>query len=250
MTKEEWRELVKHIYHQSIEPKIRQHRKNFHPFHWVEDFPYGVDRLMRAMRALRFIEANFDEDDDLTKYLTLEFLQRTLDELSEGLNLNRRYVMDTGIAEVIEEFFEEIVDGMDTGDIPEQDIEALKLSGSVDPRAELQLSMMRLKKKKEIIIRRNKEGSISYTVKQSEERIQRRKEQIKESNSNRPPRKKIFKGLGSICKGAMLTVVDVSLVAGMWPLGLSVETTTVGAVVSITTGLGDILNGVGEMRGE
>jgi hypothetical protein len=171
-------------------------------------------------------------------------------KLSEGLNLNRRFVVETGIAEVIEEFFEEIVDGMDPSDIPEQDIEALRISGSTNPINELHLSMIRLKKKREVIMRRNKEGSISVTVKQCEERVQRRKEQVKESNSNRPPKKRIFKGLGSICKGSMLTVVDVSLVAGMWPLGLSVETTTVGAVVSITTGLGDILNGVGEMRGE
>jgi hypothetical protein len=250
MNKEEWRELVKHIYYQSIEPKIRQHRKHFHPFHMVEDFPFGVERLMRAMRTLRFIEANFDEDEDLTQYFKPEALQRVLDDLSDGLRLNNQFIVDTGIADMIEEYFDEIVDGMDPEDLPEQDFEALRRGGSQNPKQEIHLSMIRLKRKKEIIIRQSDKGSITYTIKNSVEQVSKRKQRIEKANSNNPPKKKIFKGLSSICKGALLTVVDVSLVTGMWPLGLSVETTTVGAVVSMTTGVGDILSGVGELRGE
>jgi len=249
MTKDEWRELIKHIYYQSIEPKLRRRRKHFHPFEWFERYPHELERLMRAMRVIRFIEDNFDEDDDLTEYWKPEFLKRTLDDLSGGLHLNKSWVVETGISDSIEEFFEEIVDGMDVDDIPEQDLIALRQSGSQDPKQECQLSILRLKRKKEIVIKR-KETSFSFTIKESVDRLERRKERLQKSNSNEPPKKKLFKGLGTICKGAMLTVVDVSLVAGMWPTGLPTEATTVGAVVSLTTGIGDILIGVGEMRGE
>ncbi len=48
----------------------------------------------------------------------------------------------------------------------------------------------------------------------------------------------------------MLTIVDTTLIAGMWTIPLPLETKTVGAIVSITSGIGSILTGYGELRGE
>jgi hypothetical protein len=59
-----------------------------------------------------------------------------------------------------------------------------------------------------------------------------------------------FKGLGSLCRGTVLTAVDITLLGGMWALPLSPDTTIVGSVASIATGLGDIAIGIGEFRDE
>ena len=65
-----------------------------------------------------------------------------------------------------------------------------------------------------------------------------------------PRRRKVFKGVGGIAQGALLTAVDVSLLAGWWALPLGPETAKVGSVVSIVTGIGTIMAGVGDLRGE
>jgi len=251
MTKEEWNDLVKGICNQKIKPKLRKIHRKYHPFEWFEKFPFGDRGFYKASRTIKFINDNFDEEEDLTRAFNKEYLDNTLDSLRWGVEHNNRLVLKTGISDVVEEFWEEIVDGMDISDIPEADFEALREAGSLDPKSEIHVSMVRIKKRKKSVRYNSKESSMRYSLKKSETVIERKKEVLKECNSNNPPTKrKIFKGLGGICRGAILTGVDIGLLAGFWPVPLSPDTTTVGAVASITTGIGDIMIAVGELRGE
>ena len=160
-------------------------------------------------------------------------------------------MLETGISDVVEEFWDEIVDGMDISDIPEADFEALREAGSHDPKGEIHVSMVRIKKRKMSLRYDSKESSVRYSLERTESIVERKKEVLKKCNSNNPPtKKKLFKGLGGICRGAILIGVDIGLLAGFWPVPLSPDTTTVGAVASITTGIGDIMIAVGELRGE
>jgi hypothetical protein len=250
MTKDEWRKIVKEIYYQSIEPKFRRSMKHFHPFELFERYPYDIHKIIKALRVIRFINENFDDNDDLTTAFTKEYLVDIFENLDDGLSFNNRLILDTEVVAVIEEFFDEISSLMEVDDLPEQDFEALRQSGSRDPKTEMQLSIIKTKHKREILIKKNKDRSLTYRIKESKEVVKQKQADIKESNSNQPPTRKIFKGISSIARGALLTTVDATLIAGMWTVALPVETTTVGAVVSITTGIGDIFNGIGEIRGE
>ena len=242
MTKEEWNKLVRDICNQKIKPKLRKIHRKYHPFEWVESFHFHDRGIYKATRTIKFIDDNFDDEDDLTRVFNKEFLDNTLDSIRWGAEHNNRLVLKTGISDVVEEFWEEIVDGMDISDIPEADFEALKEAGSTDPKGEIHVSMVRIKKRKKSIRYNSKESSVRYSLKKSETVIERKKEVLKECNSNNPPTKrKIFKGLGGICRGAILTGVDIGLIAGLWPVPLSPDTKTVGAVASITTGIGDIM---------
>jgi hypothetical protein len=251
MTKEEWNELVKGICNQKIKPKLRKIHRKYHPFEWFENFPFRDRGIYKASRTIKFIDENFDDEDDLTNVFNKEYLDNTLDNLRRGVVHNNRLVVKTGISDVVEEFWDEIVDGMEISDIPEADFEALREAGSYDPKSEIHVSMVRIKKRKKSIRCNSKESSLRYSLEKSESIIERKKEVLKECNSNNPPTKrKILKGLGGICRGAILTGVDIGLLAGFWPVPLSPDTTTVGAVASITTGIGDIMIAVGELRGE
>ena len=251
MTKEEWNELVKSICNQKIKPKLRNIYRKYHPIELFEEFPFRNRGLYKATRTIKFIDDNFDEEDDLTQVFNKEYLDNTLNNLKWSAEHNNRLVLKTGISDIVEEFWEEIVDGMDISDIPEADFEALREAGSTDPKSEIHVSMVRIKKRKKSVHYNSKESSITYSLEKSESIVERKKEVLKECNSNNPPTKrKIFKGLGGICRGAILTGVDIGLLAGFWPVPLSPDTTTVGAVASITTGIGDIMIAVGELRGE
>ena len=60
----------------------------------------------------------------------------------------------------------------------------------------------------------------------------------------------MLKGLGGIFRGALLTIVDATLILGLRGIPLPSENKTGGAEGSITTGIGSILTGCGELRGE
>ncbi|HEY6872286.1 MAG TPA: hypothetical protein VI298_06100 [Geobacteraceae bacterium] len=249
MEKKDWSELVDGICKQHIIPKLRRIRRKFLHFDCCDRFPFGENGLYRASRTIRYIDENFDDDADLSKVFKEEFLYETLDRLSSGVEDSNRLILDTGIADVVEEFYDEIVDGMEVSDIPEIDFRALREAGSNDPKSEILVTMVRMKKRRKAWLSyNNRDMDIKYTLKESSEIIIRRR---KERDSvEAPTKRRIFKGLGGICRGAILTGVDVGLLAGVWPVPLSADTTTVGAVTSIVTGIGDIMIAVGDLRGE
>lgn len=59
-----------------------------------------------------------------------------------------------------------------------------------------------------------------------------------------------FKGFGQIEQGAAMSLADVGLAAGCFHFPVSAETQTWGALTSITAGIGTIMNGAGDLRGE
>lgn len=59
-----------------------------------------------------------------------------------------------------------------------------------------------------------------------------------------------WKGLGQIAEGAALAVADVGIAVGAFKLPVSPETQTYGLVVSAAAGMGKIMNGLGDLRGE
>jgi hypothetical protein len=56
--------------------------------------------------------------------------------------------------------------------------------------------------------------------------------------------------LGKIGRGAGISIGDVCLAAGILKFPVSLETQTWGAIVSATTGVAMIMDGIGELRGE
>jgi len=204
------------------------------------------------MQVLRFIEDYFDDDDELIGAFTPAFLAEVPDALADGLAWNERLVVETGVSESIQSHFGEIVDGMDADDMPEEDAAILHLSGSRDPHRELELLVKKVKDDKEIILKHHQEGGFSVSLRKTRERVIEKKNRLSSdaSTANEPPKKRWFKGLGGICQGTMLTIVDTTLIAGIWTIPLPLETKTVGALVSTTSGIGSILTGFGELRGE
>jgi hypothetical protein len=251
MNKEEWKDLVRSICNHLIFSKLRGIWKQYHPFEFYEHHFFRDWEIFKISRTIRFIDDNFGEDDDLFAAFNKEFLDKTLNNLLLNIEDNNRVVMKTGLSEIIDEFYDEIVDGMEITDMPDADFEALSISGSQDPKGELLILMTRIKKRKEEIKYNLNKESITYSLKESENIVIKKKGVLNTCNSNNPPTKrKIFKGLGNICRGVILTGVDVGLLAGLWPLPISSDTTTIGATVSIITGVGDISIGTGELRGE
>lgn len=252
MTKEEWRGMVRHIVASRVHPRRR------HPRHPLEyDTWYETWRLARVMRVLRLIDELVDDDQDVIEVFQPAFLARILKDLEDGVQHGDRMAHETGLLPGIEEYYPEIVEGMDVDDLPAEDLAVMRHLGSQEPREELQGLMGILKfRNRGDVSRRQRNVELRGGLREGKERVAEKRHELStraeqgEGQQPGPITRRWFKGLGSMCQGAALTIVDAGLVLGLWPFDVQPETRTVGAVVSITTGLGTILSGVGELRGE
>lgn len=250
MKKTQWREMITEIYHQEISPKMRRVRRRFHP----ADMDYSLyqqRQLFRASQTIRFIDGVDDDDPEISKIFQQEHISRTLQNIKNANEeFNKRALVDTGIVDVFEEYFTDIISELDVSDLPTQDIEALREAGSPNPQAELRLRIKTIKKRYIKETRQNDHASLSRSVEVAGKKVQERIDSIKEPDAKSSPKRRWFKGLGSLCRGTVLTGVDISLLSGAWLLPLSPDTTIVGSVASIATGLGDIAIGIGEFCNE
>ena len=64
---------------------------------------------------------------------------------------------------------------MEGDDMPEEDIAVLRLSGSQDPHLEMHLLIERVKKEKQIILKRYGEGGFPLTFRETRKRILEKK---------------------------------------------------------------------------
>jgi hypothetical protein len=257
MDKKQWQEVVKEIYHVHMAPKLRGISRRFHPFEWMEFYPHALSELIRASRAMRFIDDQLEADDDLLSVFKREYIQGVFQNLQNGFQFNERYVLKTGIADVMQEFFADIVSELDVSDLPEQDLEALREAGSRHPEGELHLCLMQVKKLQTIRAQGkfiNQHPDFRHAIERAGKEINFRREKFDPPEKQGPEPEEesiskgaIMKGMGNICRGTVLVAVDISLMAGMWSVPLSPDTTKVGAVASVVTGLGDIVVGIGEM---
>jgi ferric-dicitrate binding protein FerR (iron transport regulator) len=129
--------------------------------------------------------------------------------------------------------------------------------GSTNPEADLRGMIYVVKRRKEERRQMSREIPVSRQLERAEEELARTRKQFEESaeeeeNNTEAPKKsrRWFKGLGQIAQGAAISIADIGIAIGMLHFPVSPETQTLGALVSTATGVGTVLNGIGELRNE
>jgi len=144
----DYEEFVKHIFYEHIEKRLARVRERFLPRH-PEEFEYHIARIIKATRATRFIRDYAESDEDIIRTFTPEMLKQTVREVRYGTALSNTFVLDTGIADVIQDYFGEIVDGMSVDYFPKEDLQVLQQSGSSEPRRDVIAMVYLIKSRKE-----------------------------------------------------------------------------------------------------
>jgi hypothetical protein len=262
MTEEEYKEFLEYLFRERFEKALARIRRELHPLDRLDRQQSHIPRLVKAMRALRFIEDYFEDEEERRQSLTTGMLDKTLKAVEDGARFNNSLIVDTEIIEVIEEHLTEIVQGMRVEDFPKEDFEILRESGSADPRREiaaivhfLRSRVARLPQERlEALLSDRSSVRLSRTLQRAPELVEQQRKALTEETTQGAEKKgvkrKIFTGISKICQGTLLSLTDVTAVIGMWHVALSPETMTVGAVTSVTGGVGAILEGVGALRGE
>jgi hypothetical protein len=130
--------------------------------------------------------------------------------------------------------------------------------GSPDADAELAELVYRVRAYRERAGRVSHEVSTRHQLRQVAEAVDRAAKQFDELKKLEPkqlaeaPKKsrRWFKGLGQIGQGTVLSIANVALAVGAIKFPVSPETQTWGALASVATGIGTVLNGVGDLLNE
>jgi len=256
MTNDEYKEFLKYIFDEYIQPRIHRIGHYWYPEmnrHWHDEWR----GLKRAVDLINYIDSHCDDQNDIYRTFTLERLRKAVDEVEYSVHWNNRLAEEAGFLDAFDSHYNEIIQGLNIELFPESELEILQEFGAKDPKSKLRGIIYLLKTRNKDKCNYNNETSISNQLNKIVKRLDEAESAFKETDKDSSekedrPRKsrRWFKGLGQIGQGAALSIGDIALAAGMLKFPVSPETQTWGALVSATTGVGMILNGVGELRGE
>lgn len=227
----------------------RIHRsERFRKFHPMEfgDILYIISQMSPGyIRHSRCLPSEDSHEEDI-KYV---------ESVRRALRIANDMAEEVGMIDVVEDFHELIIEGMQIEDIPRHDIEALEQLGERSPKGALLAAFWKVKQRKSLSGQDYNENDIISRLRRLEQKLaefEKRKKMPRESSTDdvRKPRRRWFKGLGKVAQGTALTLADVGLAAGVLVLPVDPATQTWGAIVSSITGIGTALDGSGELRGE
>jgi hypothetical protein len=253
MNEEEYKKFLEYLFNEYIRYRRPRIRRRFHPFEWLHEWDWEWNRLTKAARVLRYIHRFCEDEDDIYHTFTRERIAQLPGEIHDGLRLHNRLAEEGGFLEAFDEHYDEIVDGLKLEYMPDVELDVLRDLGSEDPEAELTAMIHMVRSRRQRVLAMNREIRISQQLKQAEERLdQQRKELAEEEKVEKPKRKsrRWFKGLGQIAQGSALSVANIGLAVGVFTFPVPAATATWGALVSSITGVGVVLNGIGDFRGE
>ncbi len=258
MNDQEYAEFMSYLFERHVRPRLpRLRRRMFH--HMEDEFHYHLDQAERSARVLRFIESYCDDDGDIYNTFKVERLMRAISETRNSLNFSTRITEEGGFLDAYESHEAEILSGLQSDHLPNEDKELLREMGSVNPDVELRGLVYAAKARIRKVERQTREISIRQELKHCEAQLEQGAKSLQmaleskepESSKNMPKKsRRWFKGVGQIAQGSALSIANVALAIGVLHLPVSAETQTWGAIASVTTGIGTVLNGVGDLRNE
>ncbi len=260
MNDEEYREFLTSLFERYIRPRISRVRRRF-DHHMENQWSYHVDQAASASHALRFIESDCDDNNDVYETLTPGRLSKAVRDASYCVDFCNRVTEEAGFVDALEAHASEILVNLHPRHLPEVEKEILRDMGSINPDAEIRELAYAARASSERIERSAREVPIRGQLKRIEERLDLARKDFSEwaeknnnSKGQRPEHEKRsrrwFKGLGQIVTGSALSIADVALALGVLNFPVTPETRSWGSVASVSTGIGTILGGIGDLRNE
>jgi hypothetical protein len=258
MTDQEYAEFMSYLFERYVRPRLPRLRRHL-DHHMKDDVHYHLGQAERSARIFRFIESDCDDDGDIYNTFQRERLARAISEAHYCLSFSNRITEEGGFLDAYEAHETEILQGLQLDHLPKADKEILREMGSINPDVELRglvyLAKARVRKDGP----QNREGSVRQELKNCEKELEQAEQMFRKGSETtelepgqaRPKKsRRWFKGAGLIAQGSALSIADVALAIGVLKLPVSPETQTWGAIASVTTGIGTVLNGVGDLRNE
>jgi len=260
LSDDEYEAFVRYLFEEHVRPRLPLIRRRFRGPHFEDEFTWAFDQLRDADRVVNFINATSSFEDPPYEMLTPQGLARTIAKAESGVRFHNRMAGESGVSDALDSHFEALASGLRQDSLPPQEAEALRSLGFDDVAEHINGIVYAVRTTAQDRGYGTNEVPVSRRLTEVEERLDRAEEEHRgmaqeseERQSSSEPRRKSrrwFKGLGQIIQGAAMSLANIALAAGMLPLPVSPETRTWGSLASATAGIGTLLNGIGDLRGE
>ena len=245
--------------------RVRAHRRHWRHHHFDDLFNYELDQLARAWRVVRAVDNGLDP-----VAFTDEFMRQTMQDTEQAVRRSSEVLREVDLLPLLDHQYDLMAEHLRVTDLPPQEIPILAAHGFDINENDLVRVIYRVRHTSHP--RSHREITPSRAFSQAQESLQEAQNVYAQNEANQrqhavaiaeaegtqgrrpqpPERKKprVFKGLGQLVQGAAMTLADVGLAVGAFPFPVSPETQSWGALASITAGVGSVMNGIGDLRGE
>lgn len=267
----EYEAYLKYLWDRDTKESARRHRRRRHPLEWDEEFEYPLNELAVANRMLGAVSSLHDPYDAFRP----RALANVLRQVRTGVSANTQMLDEMGLLRTLDAEYSVIARRMRVEDLPSGEEEVLRrygfdnvadnLSGVIyavrshaSERSEFQeLSVSQ--ELRRLAERLDAAAADHDRLQQIEDEITVRRAQnerpqvpaeLAAEQGSRQKERRWWKGIGQIVQGAAMSLADGALAVGALKFNVSDETTTWGALVSVTAGVGTVMSGIGDLRGE
>lgn len=256
MTDDEFDVFLQYLAEASVEPRLPHVRRRL-GHHFGDEVGWTLDQLREAYQALNYIHDTMRRDEDVYKTFTLEALTDIIGKANHGVHFQNSLAEGAGLMEVMDEYFTDLASGLRADHLPSAEAEMLSTLGFPQVAARLPALVISVK----IFSRKHadyrNEIPVSQQLRDLAARLDTAHQEHREasrSDQDEPPiqqrKRKWWTGLGKVVTGSAISIADIALATGLLPFEVSPETRTWSALTSTVVGVGQVMEGVGAIRGE
>lgn len=241
MSNEEFEAFLRYLADEYLEPRIHRVReRSLH--HMGDEIGWSLERLRQADQILRVIQATSSRED-IHEVLTEDALRQTINDAQSGLRAHNRLAEDSGLMEILDEYFIDIACKLRGDHLPSGEAEILTALGFPRAAAHLPALVYTTRLFAERQRQHREDLPVSHLLNELVDRL----EAARQPEAPRRKRK-WWTGLGEIVTGTVVSIADIGLGVGLIPIAVPAAPWV--AIGSSATGVGQILKGIGAIRGE
>jgi hypothetical protein len=260
----------KYLYDRDVTPGISRSRMAGLSFMsgWNQELEYRLSRLAETDATLRLIAAT----PDVYHTFRAEALARLIQETARGVEMNSGDLSELGVMDTLDSEYWTLAAGMRPEHLPEEEAALLRSYGfpaladslpglvyfarahaeesaarqrEIRPSIEMRNLTKRLKEAADDHQRLSEiEEELAALKRAQKEDSAPPKQLTDEANAKKKPHR-WWKGLGQVVSGAAISLADTAFVAGPHAVVAAPA-----FLVSVTAGIGTIMQGAGDLRGE
>lgn len=235
----EYSGFLRHLYFTYLEKKINRSSV----FSRIEEWNKIRSDYLSALSEIRMLQhwINRREYPSIAD-TAYGILNNAMPPLRDGMRITNDLILDTELADELDEYWETILENTEAEDFPPEDLEALRQSGSIDPLDEIRFYLLLLRGHKDFLRQQLRSDDLIGDVTFLQSIL----------SENRPKevkaQKRWFKSFAGIGSGCLLFITDIA--NATMQIKASHPVDCEGFIVSISNGLLIALNGYGEFKGE
>lgn len=223
--------------------------------HMNEEWHAQFRNLAECVSTAKFIYANTWREEDSASVLQPAEISKFVDHISTGLDFHNSVARTIGLFLCLDSHYNTIVKVIKPEYFPESEHNILRQLGYENPGEDLSAILFLMKER---VQQRKSRPEQTLSEELDSTKVHLRKEaqaanlasKLSDEKSKFTRTPKWFKAAGQIAQGAALSIANLALALDILSLPVSPETKSYGALVSATTGVGQILSGIGDIRGE